>query len=64
MAIDNTHGMPEDADKCSRTVCTSTSITHMHRQTGAGYCAKCARKINDANPMPDGLPLVIQVPLS
>jgi hypothetical protein len=33
-------------NKCSRTVCQSTKLTHRHTQTDRLYCARCAKKIN------------------
>lgn len=52
--------MPNVTDtECSVTVCKRTNACCRHRQTGDVYCPRCARKINDANPMPDKVPLVL-----
>lgn len=42
--------------KCARTACNNAAMGFIHVQTGAIYCATCARLINDAN----GVQLVVQ----
>lgn len=37
--------------KCARTACGATeNVVYRHSQTGALFCAKCARAINEFNP--------------
>lgn len=37
--------------KCARTACTATrDVLCRHKETGAYYCPRCARKINEATP--------------
>ena len=54
-----------DQGKCSREACQSSLIRRgawrfgIHRDSGLKYCCSCTRQINQYNPMPDGIPLVV-----
>lgn len=51
--------------KCSREACKVSFVRRgrrsrgIHRDTKLEYCVTCTRLINEYNPMPDGLPLVV-----
>lgn len=46
--------------KCNRTVCNNPHNNMKHSQNGMLYCMKCARKINELNPLPGGKSLIVK----